>query len=305
MTPVLVNKNTSSTYELANWFSFKSSELYNASKIKYHLVGRIVLASVCLLSSAEAVSRVAVGSMALSVLSCKQQFKNICISQMQKGAHASSISLGCFRSIISPAELVYHLEDAKPRKILPPKKRLNRIRQGEKLIADKLQKQLNCAQAQAAREPNKAFKYLSAPENFEPNAFNRMIDDREAGVCYYIGRRHSMEDDDLLASFKLIVKDSTYPVQLFGVFDGHGGDWAARYVKQNLTQQLQKTLKEFCTYELTNEAIWNALKIAFVNLHKSLWEQRQTTRGGTTATVAMILEIKSFGLPMLAIQEPF
>lgn len=285
------NKNVSSTYKIANWLSFKSSELYTTSGIKYHTVGRIALASIGLLSSAEAISRITLGSMALSMLGCDQKAKSSYISQIQKGIHASSISLACFRSIISPAELVYHLEDAKPRKILPPKKRLNRIRQGEKLIADKLQKQLNCAQAQAAREPNKAFKYLSAPENFEPNAFNRMIDDIEAGVCYYIGRRDSMEDEDLITSFELIVNNSTYPVQLFGVFDGHGGNWASCYVKKYLKHRLQEVFEKSCTNEFTDEAIWNTLKATFINLY-SLASKEELPEGGTTATVAMILDKK-------------
>lgn len=133
MTPVFANKNISSTYEIANWLSLKSSKLYTTSEIKHHIVSRIALASVWLLSLAEAVSRVAVGSMALSISSSKQRFKNFGISQVQKGAHASSISLDCFRSIISSKDLVDCLEAAKPKKILSPEKRLNRVRQGEAL----------------------------------------------------------------------------------------------------------------------------------------------------------------------------
>lgn len=164
-----------------------------------------------------------------------------------------------------------------------------------------MQKEFNRAQTQAAKEPNKAFQYLSALASFEATNFSRMVDDIEVGVCYYIGRRPSMEDEDLVASFGLNVIDRVYPVQLFGVFDGHSGNRAASYVKLNLKQQLQETLKEFCTDALTDEAIWNALKISFVKLHEGLkthllcGEEKQDLsgmRGGTTATVAMLLDKK-------------
>lgn len=295
-----INKNTSSTYKLAHWLSFKNNALCSTSKVKYHLVGGIALVNVCLFSLAETVSRIAVGSMALSVPSSNQQFKNFCTDQIQKGIHASSINLACFRSILSPGKFVYYLGDAKPKKILSIEERLNRVRQGEKLIADKLQKQLNCAQAQAAKEPDKAFNYLPVSADFKPNNFSRMVDDIEAGVCYYIGGKTSMEDEDLIVSFELIIRDRAYPIQLFGVFDGHGGNKASRYVKQKLTQQLQETLEKFCTNALTDEAIWNALKIAFIQLHKGLKshlckeeeKDLREIRGGTTATVAMILDKK-------------
>ena len=291
MTLAPVDKNISLTYyKLANWLNSKSS--VPSTGIKHYLSGRIALVSVSLFSLAEAVSRIAVGSMGLAVLRNKKG-RNFCINQIQKGTHAGSI----FFSIIFFRDLLDYLEAAKTPKKLSSEKRLNRTRQGEKLIADKLQKELSCAEKQASKEPNKAFKYLPAPIDFKPAHFSRVHAHIEAGVCYYQGQRESMEDDDLITFFELIVEDKTYPVQLFGVFDGHGGSWASRYVKLHLKEQLQETLTEFCFDRLTDESIWNALKITFVELHKGLaqWKDEQDLShisGGTCATVAMILNEK-------------
>lgn len=296
MTLAPIDKNISLTYyKLDNWLNFKSS--MPSTKIKHYSTGTIALVSASLFSLAETVSRITMGSIGLALMKSavlrNKKGRNFCINQIQKGTHAGSI----FLSIIFFKDLVDCLEAAKPPKILSSKKRLNRIIQGKRVIADKLQKELNCAKKQAIKEPNKAFKYLSAPVDFKLAHFNRVQAHIETGICYYQGRRKSMEDEDLITFFELIVKHKNYPVALFGVFDGHGGSGASRYVKLHLKEQLQETLTEFCFDRLTDEAIWNTLKIAFVKLHKGFaqWKNEHYlshTSEGTTATVAMILNEK-------------
>ena len=97
-----------------------------------------------------------------------------------------------------------------------------------------------------------------------------------------------MEDEHLATSFDLKVGGEVYPVSLFGVFDGHGGGQASAYVRDNLQKKLVEMLIRFCPNELTNEGIWNALKLTFVGLNKDLAHPR----AGTTATVSMILDGK-------------
>ncbi len=97
-----------------------------------------------------------------------------------------------------------------------------------------------------------------------------------------------MEDEHLVSSFDLLVEGKTYPVRLFGIFDGHGGSAASQFVKSNLERVLSQTLNETCASTLTDEAVWNALKLAFVCLDKEFG----TRVSGTTATVAMILDNK-------------
>lgn len=175
----------------------------------------------------------------------------------------------------------------------PTKKQVNltpvdmRSQAEDPQVVEKLQKQFKLAQDQAAKETDKAFHYLQAPVNFQGEAHKEKVGKYEVGVCHCIGRRPTMEDEHLSTSFNLNIKGKAHPVQLFGVFDGHGGRQAAAFVKKNLEQELHNTLNEFCVNGLTDKDIFNALKITFVRLDKKFKE-----RSGTTATVAIILDGK-------------
>jgi len=273
--------------ELAHWLVSRNSKHSTASKIQYHLCGRAALISLSLLSLTEAVSRAVMSGMAyigyLISLGCWKQTKHFSSDQMQKGAYAKDIILICLRSIISPKKLVNHLP-----KLLTPEIREQRIRKGTGLIACKLYKELRFAKSQAAQEPDKAFQYFAASAEFEGKVLSGRIASYEVGICHFIGRRKKMEDQHLVTSFKLPIGNRSYPVQLFGIFDGHSGGAAARYMKKNLKYKLRKTLNEFCASELTNEAIWNALKISFIRLNQEF----KNSKSGTTATVVMILDEK-------------
>lgn len=170
----------------------------------------------------------------------------------------------------------------------PKDMRSYQIIQGTGQIADKLQNQFDRAQKQAALEPDKSFQYISSPADFRGKAETEKVAGYEAGVCHFIGKRSTMEDQHLTCSFDLIAGGKAYPIQLFGVFDGHGGGEAALFVKRNLERKLHETLKEFCQGGLTDEAIWNGLKITCVGL-KDEFGMRES---GTTATFAMILDGK-------------
>ncbi len=107
------------------------------------------------------------------------------------------------------------------------------------------------------------------------------------GIAYARGRRPAMEDAHLATTFELMIGKTTYPVQLFGIFDGHRGRGAAHFVCKNLVEKLKKWLLTYNSAELTDEGIWYALKMAFVELN-----DRFKGGSGTTATVAMVLDGK-------------
>lgn len=175
---------------------------------------------------------------------------------------------------------------AKAQVEIPPEMRsIARVEDPEK-IEKKLETQFKFAQEQAQKEPDKAFQYEVAPHNFEGKAHIEKISKYEVGVCHYIGRRDTMEDEHLATSFDLNIGGKIYPIQLFGIFDGHGGDKAAIFVKENLERKLKDTLSEFCKDGLTDKNIFNALKITFTRLKNDFNEDSS----GTTATVVMILE---------------
>jgi protein phosphatase 2C family protein 2/3 len=169
-----------------------------------------------------------------------------------------------------------------------PEERSNRIIRGTDLIANKLKKQFECGVRQTNGERDKGFEYLVAPEDFAEDTQRKEIGGYEVGVCCYIGRRREMEDAYVTAFFDFAVRGKVYPIQLFGILDGHGGTDASFYVMDNLERKLHEMLTTFCANGLTDEAIWNALKMTFVELNKGLGE----CESGTTATVAIILDGK-------------
>lgn len=186
-----------------------------------------------------------------------------------------------FSSIVPP----HLLEPASP---LTAEIRTNRVRLGRERISSKLENQLARAQLQATEEPFKNFRYSTCYPHFKVESETKIIGSYEAAVSHSIGRRPTMEDQHLMTALNIQIEDRVYPIQLFGIFDGHGGGSASLYVKNNLEAQLKKTLEEFCARGLTEEAIWNALKFTFIRLNAEFPEDDS----GTTATVVMILDGK-------------
>jgi protein phosphatase 1L len=167
---------------------------------------------------------------------------------------------------------------------------------GADVITTKLQKQFQRAQDHVNKQNGdwaafyKEFQYLAAPVNFPmTHAYVSEIPGyKKVGICAWTGSMQKMEDAHIVAAFNLKVAQTTYPVQLFGVFDGHGGNGAALYLKKNLTKKLQTTLETWCSKGLTNETIWNALKMTFVELDQEFTEDDS----GSTATVVLCLDGK-------------
>ncbi len=148
---------------------------------------------------------------------------------------------------------------------------------------------------QASQNDNSAFAYLPCPA-IEAQVQNHslQVSTCQVGVCSAQGRRDSMEDEHLSIAFQFIRSHDTppVPVVLFGIFDGHGGALASQYLKQNLQSVLTQILGLFCKDSLSDENIWNALKITFVRLHRDFLTEYPKDRSGSTATVAIILNGK-------------
>ena len=58
------------------------------------------------------------------------------------------------------------------------------------------------------------------------------------GLCSMQGWRQSMEDEHIAEKVQLKNKQNS---MLFAVFDGHGGDEAAKYAKQNFIRIFKQT----------------------------------------------------------------
>lgn len=297
MTTTCCNQNISPALGLADWLVQKSNETSLSSKIAYHLVGRVALLGASLLGLAEAIGRAVLGCIAyvgyLISMGFLQQAKTAGLRQFQMSSTAGLFSFYSFLAIGSPKQIATWLGSTPPAAKPQPADttaylKSMCVKKGADLIADKLQRQFARTQKQAEEEKDGPFKYVAAPRDFKGEAHTEKVGDYEVGVCHYIGRRPTMEDQHLATTFNLNVMGKVYPVQIFGVFDGHGGPEAAIHVRENLQRVFLQTLERFCSKELTDENIWNALKIACVTL-KVGFDQRHA---GTTATIAMILDGK-------------
>lgn len=172
-----------------------------------------------------------------------------------------------------------------------------REKQGIKLpkqsIPERLQKNLQLAQKEQNEEKKKGFNLINTnvPDfiRLSPleggrkiiKSTSESIDGLEVGIASCEGRRYSMEDNDLSTTITFKTNGTECKAQLFGIFDGHGGNLASQYVKENLPKYLNQSLEKA---DSSPSQIWDALKECFAKLHEDY-----TGKDGTTATVALIV----------------
>ncbi len=111
--------------------------------------------------------------------------------------------------------------------------------------------------------------------------------DAESAVCHAQGRNNKMEDRHISSSFLITVGEKEISVDVTGILDGHGGEGAAIQAKDILAEHIQKRLEEFCKDGVTDLAVWNALKIAFVDASHSITHTEKDKDSGTTANIAI------------------
>ncbi len=185
----------------------------------------------------------------------------------------------------------YILEKLSPSQpVLKIGDRENKIQVGAANIQTRLAGALQNAAKQMAQEGLNAFKYLNAISTFPGHPQQGHVGPYETGVCHAQGRRPTMEDEHLASSFALDIQGKKYPIQLFGIFDGHGGPDVSKFVKQHLANEVNAALKQHNPNGLTDEGIWNALKMACVSLDKKI--PSKWANQGSTGTIAMILDGK-------------
>lgn len=163
-------------------------------------------------------------------------------------------------------------------------------------VSIKVQRNLRFAQIQQEKEEAKGFSITQDPllTHISVSGKKKLIQHEEkeingnqVGVGYCEGLRSTMEDSHLATSLQFSVNGKNYHASVFGVFDGHGGADAARFVEENLPHLLTKALKKHNKEALTDEGIWKALRACFKEL-----DAKYEGNAGTTATVALLLENK-------------
>lgn len=151
------------------------------------------------------------------------------------------------------------------------------------VIEQKIAKMIERAQAQADKKPKVAatdFETAAAPKLY---TFLQAKTETEgkAGIAHMQGRRREMEDTHLVEEFTYKKGDETHKAEVFAIFDGHGGDMAAKFSAAHLSSYLTKHLE-------AQESPWNAFKLALVNLSEDF--SAQCKKSGCTATIAVKME---------------
>ena len=96
-------------------------------------------------------------------------------------------------------------------------------------------------------------------------------------IAHAQGRRPSMEDAHIVERIGFVTND-VKEMQISAVCDGHGGSGWSNYVAANIGERLKVRLEEFNQNGLTDVGIWNALKIAMVDLDLDLTAQGRPDR---------------------------
>jgi serine/threonine protein phosphatase PrpC len=115
----------------------------------------------------------------------------------------------------------------------------------------------------------------------------------DIGLALCQGRRSVMEDRHIMESFAITVGGQERQLHLQGLFDGHGGAACANYAANNIVKHLQERLQFNRPARLDDQFIFNALKLAMVDLN---WEFDLSSvapneqRTGTTVNVSLIIE---------------
>lgn len=252
---------------------------------RYEIGARITSLGTALFLIAESVVHIALGALSTlaNLLTCCywERAAEWTVTRFESAKTNASLGLSCFLAILSPKLLQNQLIGGP----LGAMVREYRMQAGDALIQTKLEKELRCAQNQMLHEQDgEDFQYLVGNLG---HVEAEKVGPHDVGVCHFIGQRPTMEDEHLTAHFDLKMNRKVYPVELFGIFDGHGGDEAAKFLKERLRDKLEQTLIEMNPETLTDQGIWNALKMAFVQLNEEFKGD-----AGSTATVAMILNGK-------------
>ena len=219
----------------------------------------------------------------ISLLSCLRSFWPSAESPNGGGLQLSSLSANETQLPDDSSD-----DEEIPLSTIAPNDRETRLIDSDTEIHNRLDRQMQRSQEQMEKEPMKGFNYINAPESWDMHEVT--VGNFHVGISHNIGNRPTMEDEHLAVSFDLKLAGRNYPIQLFGILDGHGGTLAACFVRDNLQKKLEKTLIEYNQNGLCEAGIWKALKMACVRLNRDLKEAHGLVAAGTTAAIMMFLD---------------
>lgn len=120
-----------------------------------------------------------------------------------------------------------------------------------------------------------------------------LVEKYNTGIIAAPGRRGNMED-----SFVIIQDLRIHPlltVSIYGVLDGHGGDWCAIFIRERFEDEMRKNLLDVkdgiygVERESLNQCISKALCKTFHNIDEDFFEERCLNSIGSTASIVVIV----------------
>ncbi|MGM0439588.1 MAG: PP2C family serine/threonine-protein phosphatase [Chlamydiota bacterium] len=111
----------------------------------------------------------------------------------------------------------------------------------------------------------------------------------QVGIFYSQGERLRMEDRHEVGFFEFETSTGMKEVYYAALFDGHKGSQCASFAAKNIKNALAKRLGEFNKIKCTELGVWNALKLAMVDIDRT-YVTNHLGVGGTTANIILVID---------------
>lgn len=161
-------------------------------------------------------------------------------------------------------------------------------------IPNKLKDAFDCAQKHLSDGFNLAWRSTDLPKKYIE--MHSSLGSEYVGIASAQGVRPAMQDTHLATVLNVkISKEKTVDVPLFAIFDGHGGEHCAKYLKEHLPKYLKNQLRSALSADDKDWVIFNLLKLTFVRLGKDYREHHKKFNAtvplsGSTALMALLID---------------
>ncbi len=161
----------------------------------------------------------------------------------------------------------------------------------KKTVTERLQHNINSAEKDHANEADKDFSLIKELEKAKKTDTAKLeaVGPYEVGISEQKGEyRKTMEDASIARELQLSIGDEQLRVPLFGVFDGHGGADASKFVKDNIGRVLTNKLMKYNQKGFNDTGIFLALKECCKELDEEY--AKEPNKDGTTATFSVVID---------------
>ena len=122
-----------------------------------------------------------------------------------------------------------------------------------------------------------------------------LVERFNTGLIASSGKRNNMEDSFI--AIQDIRLHPMLPISVYGVFDGHGGEWCAQFLRKNVEAEVKKNLLDPKEGMFGidrggfNECVGKALKKTFQALDEDflLKEEKNANKCGSTAVLILVI----------------